>query len=130
MHRLHNPDAGKLFIRIALALVFIHAGWLKLHNMEMVLEGFSSMGIPAFLAYFVTYVEFIGGILMLAGFLVRYVGILLAIIMAVATFKAHWANGFGLQNNGYEYVSVLFFIALSATVLGAGDYTLRKLIKR
>lgn len=130
MHRLHNPDVGILFIRIALALAFIHAGWLKIMGIDFVVTMFGGMGIPAALAYFVSYAEFIGGILMLLGLFVRYAGVILAVIMFVAAIKAHLPNGFGLQNGGYEYVSVLFFAALSVVTLGAGKYSVAALFKK
>lgn len=49
IHRFHNPDMGILFVRLALAFAFIHAGWLKIDNIDMVVGGFASMGLSAFL---------------------------------------------------------------------------------
>lgn len=128
VQRLHNQDVASLCIRIAVGVAFMHAGYLKLTNLDMVIGGFASMGIPAFLAYFVSYAELICGILVFAGVLVRYAAIILAIIMAVATFLAHWPNGFGLQNGGYEYTFVLFFASAAIVTLGAGKYSLDRLI--
>lgn len=129
-HRFHNPDAAILFVRIALAAAFIHAGWLKVTNIDFVVTMFGQMGIPAFLAYVVSYGEFLGGIAVLVGIFSRYAGVLLAIIMLVATFKAHWANGFGMQNGGYEYTFVLFFLSLAMITFGSGKYSLAKLLKK
>lgn len=129
IHRLHNTDLGSLFIRIALGTVFIHAGWLKVTDMSTVITGFTTMGFPSYVAYFVSYVELISGIAMILGIFVRYAGILLAITMLVATIKVHLPNGFGLQNGGYEYTLVLFLISLGAITLGAGKYSLACLLK-
>lgn len=130
IHRLHNPDAAKLFIRIALGVVFVNAGWFKIQHMDMVLGGFASMGFPALLAYVVAYGECISGILFLAGIFVRYAGIFVSIIMLVATFKVHFPNGFSMANGGYEYTFVLFFMALAMVTLGAGSYSLANVLKR
>ncbi len=130
IHKFDNKDAAMLFVRIAVGVVFINAGWMKINNIDFVVQGFASIGFPAFLAYFVTYAEFIGGIAVLMGIFVRYFGIVLAIIMLVATFKAHWAQGFSLANGGYEYTFVLFFLALSLIATGAGKYSVAGCIRQ
>ena len=130
IHKFHNPDAAILFVRIALGAAFIHAGWLKLNDMDMVVQGFASMGMGAFFAYLVAYCEFIGGILVLLGLFVRYAGVVLAIIMFVAFAKVHLPNGFGMQNGGYEYVFVLFFLALAMLTHGAGKYSVAGCLRR
>jgi putative oxidoreductase len=130
MHRLHSPDWASLFLRLALGVVFTHAGWLKLANLEFVIAGFTGMGIPAWLTYVVAYSEFIGGLLLLAGFLVRYVGVVHAVIMLTAMFKVHWPNGYGLANNGYEYVLALLLASLAMVTLGAGKYSLARLFRK
>ena len=129
VHRLHNPDLGILLVRVALGIVFIHAGWLKVTNMEMVLAGFGAMGIPAFLAYFVSYAELVGGALLIAGFLSRYVGLVLAVIMLVATFLVHFPNGYGMSNNGYEYTLTLLLLSLAMVTFGSGRYSLARAIR-
>ncbi len=130
MKKLHNADLGILLIRVALGIVFIYAGWFKLNNMEMVIGGFASMGFATWLAYLVAYVEFLGGIALVLGIFVRYVGILLAIVMLVAMIKVHIPNGYSLANNGYEYVLLLMLASLAITTLGAGKYSVAKLFKK
>ncbi|TAK56850.1 DoxX family protein [Patescibacteria group bacterium] len=130
VERLHNPDLAILLLRIALGVVFINAGWMKITNIDMVITGFAQAGIPMVLAYFVAYAEFIGGIALVLGFAVRYFAIILAIIMAVAIFKAHLANGYSLQNGGYEYVLVLFLGAVSLVTSGSGQYSVARFCKK
>lgn len=130
MGKLHNPDVAKLFLRLALGIVFINAGWLKMQNIDMVVGGFGQMGIPPFLAYLVTYVEFIGGIAMVLGVLVQYFAVLISIIMIVATIKVHLPNGFSLAKGGYEYTLVLLLVSLAVITLGRGKYSVMSLIKR
>ena len=135
IHRLHNADLGVLFLRVAVGVVFIHAGYLKLADMTLVITGFGAIGFPAWLAYFVAYCELLGGLAVLLGIFVRYAGVVLAIIMLVAFWKVLGPNGFGLSNNpqlggGYEYVFVLFFSSLALVTLGAGKYSLARLLSK
>ncbi len=130
MQRLHNPDAAALFIRIAVGIVFIYAGWFKITNMEMIVGAFGSIGIPAFVTYLVAYIEFLGGIAVLLGVCTRYAALLLSLIMLVATFKVHWPNGFSMATGGYEYTMVLFFAALAIVTLGAGKYSVAHCLQK
>lgn len=130
IHRLHNPDAGILFLRIAIGLVFVHAGWLKLGNMDMIVAGFGAAGIPAGLAYLVAYSEFICGIAMLSGLFVRYAGIILSIIMIVAITKVHLPHGYGLQGGGYEYTLTLLLCSLAMVTFGAGAYSVARMLRK
>lgn len=130
MKKLQNPDLGLLLLRLAVGIVFVYAGWFKLNNMEMVTAGFASMGFAPWLAYLVGYVEFLGGIAMILGLFVQYAGILLAIVMLVALVKVHAPNGYSLANNGYEYVLMLMLSSLAIVTLGAGKYSVGKLLKK
>lgn len=129
IHRLHNPDAGILFIRIAVGLIFLLHGWAKLQGMEGVIGFFASLGFPAFLAYFVAWSEVIGGLALIVGIFVRYVGILLGIIMAVAIIKVHIGNGYSVANNGYELALILMLGSFAITTFGAGAYSLARYLK-
>lgn len=96
----------------------------------MVVTGFATVGIPAFFAYLVAYVELLGGLAVILGVLSRYAAGLISVVMLVALFKVHWPNGYGLQNGGYEYVLALLLMALAIITLGAGKYSIIKLFKR
>lgn len=126
MHRFHNPDIAKLLLRVALGIVFMAAGWLKISNMEMVVGMFATASIPAVLAYILAYGEFVSGIALLLGVFAMYAASFVAIVMIGATFLVHWPNGFSLANDGYEYTLVLFLVALAVILLGSGRYALIK----
>ncbi len=137
IHRLHNPDFGILLVRIVLGLAFMHAGWFKITHVDMIVGGFAMMGIPAVLAYFVTYAEFVCGLLMIIGIFVRYAGIVLASIMVVAIAKVHFPNGYGMMNGvlegkggGYEYVLALLLLSVAMVTFGAGAYSLARVLKK
>jgi putative oxidoreductase len=122
-HYLHNPDLGILFLRLALGPVFIYSGWLKITSMESAIHFFGLLGFSPFLAYFVAWSEFLGGIAYIFGLFSRYAGILLAIIMMVAT-KVLFGNGYSLATNGYEFALVLMLGSLAIATLGSGAYSL------
>ncbi len=130
IHRLHSHNVGVLLVRLAVGIVFIHAGWLKLQAIDMVVAGFAAGGIPAWLAYFVSYAEFICGILLIVGIFVRYAGIILSIIMIVAALKVHLVNGYGMQNNGVEYVLLLLMCSLALVTFGAGRFSLAACLRK
>lgn len=130
MHRLHNPSLGILLVRLALGAVFINAGWMKIQNIDFVVQAFSTIGIPMWLTYVVAYVEFLSGVALILGILARYAGILISIVMIVAWFKVHLPNGFSAANGGYEYVMVLLAGALAIVTQGAGKYSIKHFLKR
>ena len=76
-------------LRIALGIIFIYHGYIKLFGG---LDGFSgaiaSFGLPApyFLAVVVGLVEFLGGISLLIGFFTRWSAVLIGIDMIFAFF--------------------------------------------
>jgi putative oxidoreductase len=61
-------------------------GWFGGKGLEPTVQMFvANIGIPAFLAYLSCFTEFIGGFLLIVGFLTRPAAIAVAINMAVAT---------------------------------------------
>lgn len=126
---LKQPATASVLLRIALGVAFIMNGWFKIAMGDMVIQGFAAIGIPAFLSYFVMYAEFIGGMALLVGIFVRPISLLLAFIMLVATIKVHLPLGFSMANGGYEYTLVLMLALLALASLGAGKYSLARLIK-
>lgn len=130
LERIHNMDLGHLLVRIAMGIIFIQHGWMKVTGMEGTIGFFDTLGFPAFLAYFVAYLEVIGGAALILGVLTRYAAVLLAITMAVAVFKVHLANGFSVSTGGYEFALVLMLGSLAIAFMGAGAYAIDRLWKR
>ena len=92
-----------LTLRLFLAPVFIMAGLSK-HNagMENIANYFAYLEIPFPLlsAYLATYTELLGGIFLLAGFMVRFISLPLLFTMLVAAYTAHWDKGWGAIAEG------------------------------
>nr|MBO2509567.1 DoxX family protein [Gammaproteobacteria bacterium] len=61
---------------------------------------------------------------LLIGLLVRPAAFALAIAMLVAVFSVHWANGFFITANGFEYAMILALISLVLLIEGAGRLSL------
>ncbi|GAA5213145.1 DoxX family protein [Corallincola platygyrae] len=90
---------GPLLLRLYLAPVMIQAGWNKIQGFDGVVEWFGNsdwglgLPFPALMATLAIGAEFIGGILLIPGILVRWVSIPLMVTMLVAAFSVHWENG-------------------------------------
>ncbi|MGB6868449.1 MAG: DoxX family protein, partial [Acidobacteriaceae bacterium] len=74
-----------LLVRVYWGWQFAATGWGKLHHLAHVTQFFTSLGLPlpGFTAVFVSGLEFVGGILLIAGFGTRLLGLLLAVDMLV-----------------------------------------------
>jgi len=117
---------GPLLARITVGVVFTASGWGKLHNLEKVTEFFTSLKIPmpAFNAAFVASVEFLGGLLLIIGFLSRLMSLPLMVTMVVAilTAKREDIAGFGDLMRLSEWAYLVFFAWIA--VAGPGRASL------
>jgi len=116
---------GLIALRIALGLVFIAHGWPK------VAAGGGGAGFAAGLAHLgftpgaawvwlVAAVEFLGGICLVLGVLVRPAAALIAVEMLVATVKVNWARGFVWTHGGWEMPVLLAVLAAILAVTAPG----------
>ncbi len=121
---------GLTILRITVGIVFLVHGYQKLFHMGFhgVAAFFSHAGIPLPLvsAVIVTLVEFVGGIMLVAGIGVRVAAALNAVDMAVAVFFVHLKHGFGAQNGGFEYPLTLLAATLCLALSGGGMFSLKK----
>ena len=114
-------------MRFATGIMFVPHGAQKLFgwfggNVEATIAGFSKMGFePAtFLVYLVAVVEFFGGLSIAFGFLTRFWALAGAIFLFVATFFAHWPNGFFWTKGGYEYPLLWCILCIVIFIRGPG----------
>ena len=106
--------AGPLAVRIVVGWVFLWSGWQKLHILPRMIENFRSWGIPApeILTPFVSGVEFVGGLLLLVGFLTRFISVPMMIVMIVAIVSAKLGDVDSLETLlGFEEVSYFAMFA-------------------
>jgi putative oxidoreductase len=71
--------------------------------------------------------EFAGGLALAAGLLTRPAAAAVAVNMAVATYKAHWKNGFYGQG-GIEFSLLLGTVALCLGLTGPGSLSIDDLL--
>jgi putative oxidoreductase len=115
-----NTDAGLLVLRIGLGAIFIFAGWQKVADLHGTVGMFASMGFAPFLAYLVSFVEFVGGICVLLGMFTRPFAVLLAITMLVAAYITR-ANPMMSM-----FPLSLAFSAVALTFSGSGMYSVAR----
>jgi putative oxidoreductase len=121
---------GLLVMRCALGAVMIAHGYPKVFH-----GGFGhstaamvvNLGFPAFLGYVVTYLEFVGGMMLIVGVFTRVVGLLFAGEMLVAVLKVHLSKGIGTQG-GMDLPLVCMAIAFALLLFGAGLVSVDHLI--
>lgn len=124
--------SGLLVIRVVTGLVFFMHGWQKLfeHGIGETQRNFAAMGVPLpdATAVIVTFIELIGGVLLITGLLTRLVGLLLLIEMAAAIFVVNIEHGFFVANNGIELALMLGGATLAIIIAGPGAYAIDALL--
>jgi len=116
MSSLDTNRLGSTLLRLTLGLMFVaHSVLLKyfVFTLPGTAQYFSSIGLPAFLAYVVFALEAIGGILLILGVQTRRVALALVPVLLGATW-VHIGNGwvFSNQGGGWEYPLFLVVAAL------------------
>ncbi|GAA2056708.1 DoxX family protein [Williamsia deligens] len=113
-----------LVARVILGIIFIMHGWQKLHTngIGATEKGFRAMDVPfpEFSAHYATWVEFVGGILLIVGVLVPLVSILLIIDMAGAIITVHADKGFWNSDGGYEFPLALIAALVAVGLVNTG----------
>jgi putative oxidoreductase len=119
-------------MRLALGAIMVAHGYHKvfggLHHHAQFVAG---LGIPAWLGYVSSFTEFIGGLLILAGFFTRLAALAIFIDLAVAIWKVHFHNGLigSPDHPGFEFPLAAATIAFALIFFGGGpiaiDHVLR-----
>jgi putative oxidoreductase len=121
-----------LLARVTVGWVFFQAGLGKINNIDNVIGFFTSLNLPApvFHAHFVSWIECIGGLLLIAGLGTRLISIPLSIIMIVAlrTAGAEEATSFSALTGMTDYLYLVVLVWL--LVAGPGKVALDHLVAR
>ena len=121
----YQPSLGLLLIRVAVGAVFLAHGWMKIGNVGMVTGMLTHMGVvaPTFFGPFISWLEVIGGLMLIFGILTRVAGVALGIEMVFAVFLTGIGSGFGPHEMEILLMAGSFGIAL----MGSGRYALYKM---
>ncbi len=129
-----TTNIALLALRLMVGTVFVFHGsqklfgWFGGYGLTATGQYMESIGIPfgTLNALLAGSTEFFGGLLLIAGLLVRYASVPMVFTMLVASFVAH--SGFNVQTGGMEYSLTLAVVLASLGLLGAGDWTVAKWI--
>lgn len=123
---------SSLVLRIPLGIIFAaHGaqklfGWFGGYGLQGTGQWMASIGLqPGYLmALGAGSAEFFGGLLLIAGLLVRPAAVVLALTMVVAIFAVHIGNGLFMSNDGYEFGLALLAGSVALALSGAGRFSL------
>jgi putative oxidoreductase len=120
-----------LLLRLVLAYGFWGPAKMKWNNIDGIVEWFEGMGMPfpTLNAYLATGTEMAGVFLLTLGLFTRLISIPLMIVMLVAIFSVHYANGFEAANNGFEIPLYYLLMLFTITINGGGKLSLDNIIK-
>ncbi len=125
---IHTHDIPMLVLRVAVGIIFIAHGWMKVANIGPTAEFMNQVfgGGGTFLAYLVGYVELIGGIMVLIGLWTSYASIALAGVIAVALFYVKGGAVFRAFNVPVFEIDLLLLASLVVLVLkGSGTFAVK-----
>ena len=131
-------EFGEPLIRVTAGLFLMPHGAQKLFGLfdgggiAGTAAGFAQMGIEPALpaAVLAGLTEFVGGLFLALGLLTRPSALAITILMAVAAFHVHAANGFFAANGGFEYALFWGLVAFAFLLRGGGRYSLDARIGR
>jgi putative oxidoreductase len=129
-------ELGLLVLRVVVGALFVGHGSQKLFGWfgGAGLDGtggfFESLGLRPgrTLALAAGLAELAGGLLFAAGLMTPLAAALLIAVMTCAIAIVHWPNGLWVSNGGFEYNLVLIAAAFSVTAIGAGKWSLDRVL--
>ena len=136
IHTIKGLDT--LAVRLGAGIVFsAHGsqklfGWFDGYGLDGTAGWMDSIGLgPGMLmAVLAGSAEFFGGLLLIAGLLVRPAAVVLAFTMLVAIVSVHLNNGLFMANNGYEYGLVLLVLSIGLIIRGAGSLSVDLIVQK
>ncbi|MEI7055010.1 DoxX family protein [Nocardioides sp. CCNWLW239] len=124
-------DVVLLAARVVIGGIFVAHGWQKYDQGFAGTEQFlGGLGVPepAIAAQVATYVELVGGALLILGLFAPVVGVVLAAQMAGAIWYAHRTTEVFVDQGGWELAAALGTAALVLGLVAPGRFTLDQLL--
>ncbi|MEJ0053468.1 MAG: DoxX family protein [bacterium] len=119
----YKRSFGLLLIRLVVGLIFLVHGWDKVENISQVAVFFGTLGFWPWVAYFIGWLEVIGGLALILGIATRAFGVLFGIEMIVAAALVGAAHGF----SGIEFELLLAAASFGLALIGSGKYSVYKM---
>ena len=128
-----------LLLRLVLGVIFFaHGaqkafGWFGGAGFHGTMHFFTAgLNIPAVFAVLAIVAEFAGGLGLIVGFLSRIAAFGITVVMLVAIFKVHIANGLlgSHGHSGYEFPLALLALSFLILVRGAGPLSIDRALSR
>lgn len=123
---MHNPDVGKLILRLTLGVLMLFHGVAKLSGGIAGIQGMlANAGLPQFIGYGVFVGEIIAPLMLIVGFYSRVGAGLIVVNMLFAIGLAHMGDIFALSGHGGWRLELQAFFMLNAVALiflGPGKY--------
>jgi len=120
----YDHGLGLLVIRVATGLVFFIHGYDKLQAIDGTIRLMQLLGLGgAGTAYFIAWLEVVGGIALMLGIAARLFSVLFGIEMTVAAFSIGNTYGF----HGYEMPLLLAAISFGLVLAGSGKFSIFKM---
>jgi putative oxidoreductase len=136
-----DDSFASLIARLTVGLVMLpHGaqkvlGWFGGYGFGATMNFFTGqLHIPALFAFLAIAAEFAGSIALITGFFSRVAAFGIVVIMVVAAFMVHTANGFFMnwagnqKGEGFEYHLLAIGLALVVIISGAGKWSLDRLL--
>ncbi|HVZ75786.1 MAG TPA: DoxX family protein [Candidatus Paceibacterota bacterium] len=118
----YRRSLGVLLVRVATGIVFVAHGWMKIHNTAMVSGMMLHLGVfwPWFFGPFISWLEVIGGLMLILGIFTRPIAVALGIEMVFAIFL----TGFGRGWSPHELEAVLALNSFAIALMASGRFAL------
>ncbi len=135
-------NVGSLVLRLTLGIaMFPHGaqkllGWFGGRGYTATMHGFEATGISTPFAFLDIVAEFFGPLGLVTGLLTRVAALGVGVVTVVAALRSNVKYGFfmnwsgKLQGEGIEYHILAFGIAVALLVMGAGGWSLDRLLWR
>lgn len=131
-----DEEVASLIVRLTLGIVIFPHGLQKLlglfggEGFSGTMNHFVQLGIPAFITFLIIIGESFGALGLIVGFLTRFTGFGISLIMLGAIFLAHSQNGFFMnwsgnqQGEGFEYHLLALGLGLVTMIKGGGKWSI------
>lgn len=121
---LTYKDGGLLVGRVLLGLIFLYTAYGKFGNIEGVQAYLASGGFaaPVFLSWVVTFIELIGGLMIVLGFHARWGALVMAIYLLIAALTFHLDIGNPAQTTQFFKNLAMIGGLIYLMYCGSGKY--------